>query len=154
MSFEDEVDREVRRLRGASPADLASLSREQTAKRLAWFEANRHQVELDLSDPLAAAYALLLARLGLEPGQAPIVEKTEERLVFRSANRCPTLAACQLLGLDTGQICRAISEPSTDALLRALDPRLRFGRNYSSLRPHAGYCEEVIMLDRDTPVGD
>ncbi|MBN1609956.1 MAG: hypothetical protein JW940_25235 [Polyangiaceae bacterium] len=84
--------------------------------------------------------------LGISADQAPIVEKSETKLVFHSKNPCSTLQACELLGLDTRLVCRHHNERATDALVKCIDPRLRFARNYDRLRPHCEFCEEMIIL--------
>ena len=71
----------------------------------------------------------------------------ERRIVWRSTNFCPTLEACWRLGLDTRVVCRTATERSVEALIRRLDDRLRFSRNYETgMRPYAEYCEEEIWL--------
>ena len=57
--------------------------------------------------------------------------------------------ACRILGLDTRKVCRLYNEGSTNALLRSIDPRLSFTRNYDGLRPRAASCEEIIRLSDD-----
>jgi hypothetical protein len=98
-------------------------------------------------DPLEQAYRLLLARLGIGEEDAPIVERGPDRLVFHSRNFCPTLEACRILDLDTRRVCRLYNEGATGELLRQVDPRLVFRRNYEKLRPYAAYCEEIIELE-------
>ena len=71
----------------------------------------------------------------------------EASLVLRSSNFCPTLEACRILDLDTRFVCRHLTEKPTTDLLRQIHPKLRFTRNYESLRPNAPYCEEMIILD-------
>jgi tRNA(adenine34) deaminase len=38
-----------------------------------------------------------------------------------------------------------VSERPVQTFLSRLDPRLRFVRDYSAIRPHAGYCREQIV---------
>lgn len=40
-----------------------------------------------------------------------------------------------------------LTERPTTELLQQIDPRLRFSRNYDTLRPHGQYCEETISID-------
>ena len=116
-------------------------------KRLTWFDENRDSFSFLSDDPLDSAYRLLLARFDITPSEAPVVRKTEREIVFHSKNFCPTLEACQLLGLDTRHVCRLLNEESTNRLIRCVDPRLRFSRNYEKLRPYAPYCEEMIAIE-------
>ncbi len=89
---------------------------------------------------------MLLAKLGISESEAPVVQRAEGRVVFHSRNFCPTLEACNILGLDTRRVCRLYGEEATDRLIRRLDPRLRFSRNYEMIRPRGEYCEELIEL--------
>ena len=137
--------REMVRL-AACAGDYAPIHEALLERRLAWWDAHP---DLKLSGPLPRqAYELvILDYLGLAPEEAPVVREDERRIVWRSFNFCPTLEACRRLGLDTRVVCRAATERSVEALIRRLDDRLRFGRNYASgLRPNAAYCEEAIWL--------
>jgi tRNA(adenine34) deaminase len=139
----DSVQAEVARLRDASDADLAAQGEELARKRTEWFTRFRIDNPPRHSDPLDEAYAVILSKLGISPAEAPIVLREEGRIVFHSRNECPTLEACRILGLDTRRVCRS-SERAMEELIRQVDPRLRFRRNYDRLRPRAQYCEEMI----------
>ena len=143
---EQRVRREVEHLAGCA-GDYAGLHEAVVAKRLAWWEA--HREELQLSGPLPRqAYSLVfLSYMGLSPDQVAVVYEDERRIVWHSTNFCPTLEACRRLGLDTRVVCRAATERSVEALIRQVDDRLRFGRNYDAgIRPHTAYCEEEIWM--------
>jgi hypothetical protein len=99
---------------------------------------------LGRGDAVEQGYRLLLKKLGIREAEAPVVHRGKGKLVFHSKNFCPTLAACQILGLDTRRICRLYSEEAADRLIRQLDSRLRFRRNYERIRPYSEYCEESI----------
>ena len=118
-----------------------------TEKRTAWLARQGKNLPRS-GDPLLDGYkAFYECYLGLSiPGDGEIVEKTDRRLVMRWWNRCPTLEACQKLGLDTREICQKVYQAPVQALLTRLDPRLRFRRNYARIRPYADYCEEIIEL--------
>jgi tRNA(adenine34) deaminase len=146
--YDAAVRREVKRLRGASEESLRSRDRESAERRRAWFEESGGAAALSGGDPLGEAYALLLRRLGITADEAPVVERSADRIVFRSANPCPTLEACGILGLDSRYVCARYNEGATDALVKLVDPRLRFARNYDRLRPLSPYCEEMILLDQ------
>ncbi len=139
-----EVRTEIDRLQNADDSALCALNAESARKRVRWFEQNKDSLTLTDTDPLESAYRLLLNRLRITPEQAPVVEKTQNRIVFHSMNFCPTLEACKILKLDTRHVCKRINENATDTLIRQIDGRLRFSRNYQALRPYTDYCEEVI----------
>jgi hypothetical protein len=117
-------------------------------KRLAWID--RQLGELPLSGyPVQDGFNVFFERyLGLSvPRDGEIVEASPKRIVVRWWNPCPTLDACVKLGLDTRQVCRCAYQQPVEALLRCVDPRLRFERNYEAIRPYALYCEEIISLE-------
>jgi tRNA(adenine34) deaminase len=145
---EQRVQREIERL-AVCAGDYAALHRASTAKRLAWWDAHHTALDLTGSLPRRAYTLVFLIYMGLDPDQVPVVYEDEGRIVWRSANFCPTLEACCRLGLDTREVCRAGTEQSVEVLIRRLDGRLRFGRNYETgIRPYAGYCEEQIWVEQ------
>ena len=129
-------------------AALALLEQCVTEKRLAWLDAHPEAFERT-GNPLLDGYrAFYEVYLGLSPGDGEIVEVTESRIVCRWWNPCPTLEACQRLGLDTRTVCRGAYHGPVDAFLARIDPRLRFERDYEAIRPHAPYCQEIILFDK------
>jgi tRNA(adenine34) deaminase len=141
------VRSEVDRLRGADDSALRSLAKELSARRIAWFHRHYPAGRGLPADPLGAAYQVFLAKLGIAPADVPVVQCEPRQLVIHSRNFCPTLEACQILGLDTRRVCRLLTQEPTTDLLRQIDPRLRFTRCYETLRPHSQCCEEMIVLD-------
>ena len=142
------IQTEMERLRDADDAALAALNADSVSRRVAWFQENKDRFSFLSEDLLDSAYRLLLTRFGISPEEAPIVSRTESQITFHSQNFCPTLEACKHLGLDTRHICRCINEDSTNQLIRQIDPRLTFSRNYEKLRPYSPYCEEMISLNQ------
>lgn len=145
--YDTRVRKEVRRLCGASNAQLAAYDRERAAKRLRWYFRQSHSPTTDGTPPLRRAYRLLIERLEISEELAPIVSQSERQIVFHSINFCPTLEACKILGLDTRKVCSRYNEGSTNQLVRGVDSHLSFHRNYAKLRPYAEYCEEIIRYD-------
>ena len=145
-------DRRVRaaidQLRGANDRQLDRLCRQLSGKRVAWFRAHRRALRLGEGSLLKRAYRVFLAKLALSSSEAPIVEKGPSRIVIHSRNFCPTLEACRILGLDTRRVCARLTEIPMDTLLKQVDPRLNFTRNYKAIRPHCAYCEESISLSQ------
>jgi tRNA(Arg) A34 adenosine deaminase TadA len=136
-------------LRNADQDGLGQMAAALAQKRLAWLKSNPQLQELQEADGgniLDTAYQALLRKLGIEPTEAPIIDRGPNHVSFASRNFCPTLEACRILGLDTRVVCRHLTEKPTDLFLRQVDPRLRFSRNYDHLRPYAAYCEETISL--------
>jgi len=131
---------------------LACLEECVVARRIAWYERNACSFPHS-GDALMDGYQAFYEHyLGLSlPEDGEIVEVTPGRIVTRWWNRCPTLEACQKLGLDTIRVCRQVYHRPVQVLLERIDPRLRFDRNYASLRPNAPYCEEIIELESRQP---
>jgi hypothetical protein len=126
---------------------LAYLERCVIEKRLVWLGANLEKLTRTGNSVLDGYHIFYETYLGISaPVDGEIIEQNERRLVMRWWNPCPTLTACQKLGLDTREVCRkAYHQPVQEFLMR-IDPRLRFDRNYAALRPYQPYCEEIITL--------
>ncbi len=143
LLYDREVRAEIWKLRGASDDRLLDLDKDRRAKRIEWYRAESEKIPTS-DDPLEKAYGVLLRKFGIEKDRAPVAGKTEREIVFHSKNFCPTLEACKILGLDTRRVCRLYNEGSTDALVKQVDPALKFSRNYEKIRPYSDYCEERI----------
>lgn len=146
--YRNDVRAEIRKLRNANDEALEKLDIDSTQRRVKWFEDNKDRFGFMGEDILNAGYMLLLTRLGITGDEAPVIKKSDQEIVFHSRNFCPTLEACKILALDTRKICRKMNENSTDALIKQVDRRLKFTRNYEKLRPYANYCEEMIRLEK------
>ncbi len=146
--YHQEVRAEIRKLRNASEEQLRYYNQKSTEKRIQWYGSELPNRELVSDDKAFTGYRLLLERLHIREDEAPIVHKDERKVVFHSTNFCPTLEACKILKLDTREICKLYNEGSTDALMKQLDPKLRFTRNYEKIRPHSRYCEEMIEYEK------
>ncbi len=142
--FKRKVEEQIERLRRQS---YRSIEDDVTRKRLAWFEQRPAERQTPVS-PRRAYEVLFGEYMGLALADLPVVRETEDEIVWRSQNPCPTLEACQALGLDTRRVCRAAYEKSTQAFVSQLDPQLRFLRSYEEIRPYAGYClERIVRVD-------
>jgi hypothetical protein len=126
---------------------LAGLEECVLAKRRGWVE-NHPGLFAAGGDPVMQGYRMFYEHyLGLStPRDGEVMESSENRITVRWRNRCPTLEACQQLGLDTRVVCRLAYERPVQMMLEQIDPRLRFVRNYAAIRPHADACEETIEL--------
>lgn len=148
--YDSSVRNLVKQFRDGGPDSWRSLGLGLTNGRIAWFGENRDDVIPRLKgSEVERAYQLILMKIGIAEKEAPIIEKTDDRLVFRSENPCPVLDACDILGLDTRVVCRLYTEEATDALIKKLNPQLKFTRNYARLRPDNPFCEEIIELRRN-----
>jgi hypothetical protein len=141
--FELKVHQQIERLRSQ---DYRAIEAEVTQKRLAWLAQN-HPIQNGQGplSPRQAYQLLFFDYMGLSADDLPVVQETESQITWLSKNPCPTLAACQRLGLDTRTVCRLAYEASTQAFLSYLDPQLRFVRSYDEIRPYAPHCRESIL---------
>jgi len=152
MLYDSRVRDCIDELRDADEERLIALGLRLSKKRVEWFR--RHQSDFMHQDTnvLDRAYKLFLCKLSICAEEAPIVDRAARRIVIRSQNFCPTLAACEILGLDTASVCSRATERPMDELLKQLDPRLVFSRNYEAIRPRTDYCEEIIWLSDSNPI--
>lgn len=82
--------------------------------------------------------------LRLKPEQVEVVRITDNELITVSRNPCPILRLSLALGVDTRLSCRLVSETVCRFVLRRMDPRLVFWRDYERIRPYSDGCLEVI----------
>jgi tRNA(adenine34) deaminase len=144
--YREDVRREIKNLRNVDDRVLSELNADSIRRRTKWFQENRSNFDFGTEDPLISGYRLLLERFRILEEEAPIIKRSGREIVFHSMNFCPTLEACKILGLDTRYICKRLNENSTDALLKEMDCRLSFSRNYDKLRPYTEYCEEMVRI--------
>lgn len=140
------VDEEVARLQTLR---LSEIERLVANKRIDWLERNAGNIRLDPNPSPRQVYELLFRDyMGLSLDELPVVCESDDEVVWRSSNHCPTLLACQRLGLDTRMVCKAVYEKSTQAFVSWVDPQLRFLRSYDLIRPHADHClERIVRVD-------
>jgi len=140
--FKAQVTRQIGRLR-CEP--LNQIEAQVAQKRSAWFQKTFPHGFGQPATPRRAYETLFGDYMGLNLDEVPLVQETEDEVVWLSRNACPTLEACQTLGLDTRCVCRAAYEKSTQAFVSQIDPRLRFLRSYTEIRPHHAHCREMIL---------
>ncbi|MHC1772210.1 MAG: nucleoside deaminase [Flexilinea sp.] len=147
--YREDVRKEIDHLRNTDDSMLGTLNADSASRRTKWFQENKSRFGFINSDLLDSGYRLLLERFHISSDEAPIIKKTDNEIVFHSMNFCPTLEACKILKLDTRHVCKRLNESSTDTLIKQIDCRLSFSRNYNKLRPYTEYCEEMISLVKD-----
>lgn len=138
---------EIEKLKNADDKKLEDLNKDSLEKRIEWFNDNKGTFNFINEDILFSAYKLLLKRFNITEDEAPIIEKTDKKILFHSQNFCPTLEACKILDIDTRKICKKFNECSTNSLIKQINPKLKFSRNYEKLRPYSSYCEEIITIE-------
>jgi len=126
---------------------LAELADRITEGRLAWLKQNRDCLDrLEGTEVRKGFQLVLFEYMGIPLEEVPVIEETETKITWRSYNFCPYLEAITALGMDTRDVCKHATESPVQVLLNALNPRLRFSRNYDKIRPYSNYCEETIEL--------
>jgi tRNA(Arg) A34 adenosine deaminase TadA len=145
--YNELVRNEIKKLRNATEEKLREWNLESMQRRLAWFQTDKPLDDIIAGDVKEKAYRMLIKKFDITEEQAPIIYRDANKIVFHSMNFCPTLEACKILELDTRHVCSYYNEGSTDSLVKQVDPRLSFRRNYEKLRPYSDYCEEMIILE-------
>lgn len=145
--YRADVRHEINNLRAATDDDLRALNADSIARRTAWYSENSAILRTEHCTLLEAAHHLLVTRFHAAEEEMPVVAKSEKQITFHSMNFCPTLEACKILRLDTRHVCKLLNEDSTNRLVKNIDRRLRFSRNYTSLRPYTPFCEEFISIE-------
>ena len=143
--YNPKIRENIKRFAQATADEMKKYEVELLTKRKEWFFDNKSRIDKLKGSEVEKAYKLLLMKLNINEEEAPIINISENKLVFHSKNFCASLEACNILNLDTRFICKEIFEKPTEEFIKILNPKLRFSRNYSSIRPYADYCEEIIF---------
>jgi len=145
--YDSKVRKLIEIFKYAEKSGWGQVQRELLKKRETWFKKNETKIRKKLKGTdVEKAYQLILLKLGITEREAPIIKKSSKQIVFHSMNPCPALEACKILGLDTRKVCKEYTEKATDELIKKINPRLKFSRNYKKLRPYVRYCEESVTL--------
>ncbi len=139
----DPVDARASQLIGQiRSGDWAAAERGDLAARMAWWDGRARPPH---PTPRAGYEALVRGSLGVPADEVAISSQNDSAIFWERSDPCPTLAACEALGLDARVVCRRVCEKPAQMFLSHLDPRLRFVRDYGKLRPRASCCREGIV---------
>ncbi len=127
---------------------LEYLERCVIEKRLGWLDESLDKMERT-EKLVEDGYRIFYEKyLGISvPKDGEVVEKTDKKMVTRWWNYCPVLEVCKNLGLDTRIVCKKSYHKPVQIFLSRINPKLRFDRNYTCIRPYTPYCEEIITLE-------
>lgn len=117
-----------------------------TSRILGWLRDNIHLLNKNQPLPLAAYQLLVHRHMKIYRGiTMQMIKPTLMRA--EAENFCPYLEACNMLDMDTREVCKEIGEPSIVAFMQEINPRLHFSRDYSHIRPHSKYCLEFVEVN-------
>lgn len=85
--------------------------------------------------------------LRLREEHVEVVKMTNRELVTISRNPCPVLRLSLALGVDTRYSCRLVSESVCRYVLKRINPRIVFERDYSYIRPYRDGCLERVYIE-------
>ena len=127
---------------------LGYLERCVIEKRLAWLDGSLDKIE-KTGNAVGDGYRIFYEEyLGISvPKDGEVVDKTDKKMVMRWWNYCPVLEGCKKFGLDTRVVCKKAYHKPVQIFLSRINPKLKFDRNYDSIRPYTPYCEEIITLE-------
>lgn len=118
-----------------------------TQKRIVWIREHLDEMlekYKGLSPEEQAWRIMFFDHLGVESTRSRMERVSDKKIRTISDSFCPYLEACKKLGLDTKIICKGLGEPGFMEMARLIHPDLRFGRDYSKLRPEHPFCIEYI----------
>ena len=122
-------------------------------RRLNWLKENLRRLLKKYAhlDDLEKAHMIIgFENMKIDQTKQKITRVSSTKIRIDSYNFCPYLEACKILGLDTRFVCKEIMETSTQTVLEAINPRIKFSRNYQNIRPYnPAYCEEYLELVED-----
>jgi len=75
-----------------------------------------------------------------------ILKINKREAIVRCDNPCPILKLSMILKLDTKSVCKYISEPVCEYVLKRMNSKIIFKRNYDHIRPYKESCEEHIYF--------
>ena len=75
-----------------------------------------------------------------------IIKIDKKEAIIRCDNPCPILKLSMILNLDTKFVCKYISEPVCSYVLKRMNSKIIFERNYDYIRSYKDSCEEHIYL--------
>lgn len=85
--------------------------------------------------------------LVLKPEYVEIVKLNDTELITISRNPCPILRLAQALKMDTRYVCKLVSETVCKYVLRRINSKLVFERDYNYIRPYRDGCLERIYIE-------
>ncbi|MDO8647257.1 MAG: hypothetical protein Q7R70_02475 [Candidatus Diapherotrites archaeon] len=148
MLDEDNVRRNMKRIsKSLKIKDFSAVNSELSAKRLAWLEQNKELLETIEGSSVRKAFEIILFKyMKLEPSDIQVVFENDRKIVWNAFNECPVLEACKRLNADTRIACKEGWEKPVQEMASFINPKLKFSRNYETLRPFGKCCNETIEL--------
>lgn len=120
-----------------------------TQRRINWLKSNLENMLKKyekLSIEEAAYNIIFLEHMRINPYLSKMRRISPSKIMIASYNFCPYLEACKQLKLDTRVICKEIGEPSLKEMVERIRPKIKFSRDYVSIRPYSQFCREFFEL--------
>ena len=127
-------------------------------KRLKWYDEHKGELNYTkceyLTDIQKAFIILFRHRLKIDTNDLRIVPIYDSKQgIFtthiQSRNFCPYLEAFKRMKLkpeESIKLCRLVLEKPCQALIDKINPKIKFSRDYSHIRPLSNYCDERLIL--------
>lgn len=148
MDQKPDIQRQIEKIKKAEQNNsYDEINEYLTQKRINWVKKNKDKINKNGSVLKGAYELLLITYMGIDPKEVPIAYEDGKKIIWHSYNFCPVLEACKRLKIDSRKVCKNGWEKSVDAFVKEINPKLRFSRNYKTLRPHGEYCEETIEFE-------
>ena len=87
--YRSDVRQEIKNLRNADASALSAHRQDSIDRRIMWFRKDKSTFDFIGDDLLVSGYRLLLERLHISPGAAPVVSRTDKEIDFHSQTFAP-----------------------------------------------------------------
>jgi hypothetical protein len=130
------------------PELTAEFIRQRLASKRQWFAqkgCTRSEAESWQDKVLRVVYE---ENLGIQvPRDGDVVYKHGNLLIVDWRSWCPVLTYCAHRGQPTAPVCSVLYHMQLQCLLSLVLPGALFTRDYSTIRPRASCCREIIFYD-------
>ncbi len=137
---------------------LSIIEDKISKNRLRWYEEHKDKLDYlkwehitDLQKAFIMMFGHQMEINHKDLNTIPIYD--EEQGIFtayiQAKNFCPYLEAFKRMEIkpdDSVQLCNLVLEKPCQLLIEKVNPKIRFFRNYSHIRPIADYCDERLMI--------
>jgi len=130
---------------------LQILSRAARERRLSWYKSHKGDIKRGKDDLETVLNYLDKITKELSPGQKvgrikPEITKRKNSATLKIVIWCPIAEACEIVGLDPGEVCQALDQEAEMAVIEKLCPKITYQLIRTKLhsKPHYQCCEFLI----------